>query len=117
MRRNAEIEPLEDVELSLSSPIPAQIKRFWACSKNKENLQLLSRQFFIQKALNLQDIVLSSYVADADGPQGCIKVHREQVTTRDTLMSVIEEADARIIPHIAASISDGLLYYQMTLMC
>ena len=107
MRRNAEIEPLEYVELSLSSPIPVQIKRFWACSKNKENLQLLSRQFFIQKALNLQDIVLSGYVTDADGPQGCIKVHREQVTTQDSLMSVIEEADARIIPHIAASISDG----------
>ena len=69
MRRNAEIEPLEYVNLSLLSPIPVQIDRIWACSKNKENLQILSRKFFREKACDVEKIVLSGvYVTDADGP-------------------------------------------------
>ena len=43
-----------------------------------------------------------------DGPQDCIKIHNGHMAIKDSLRSVIEEADARIIPHIAASIEEGL---------
>ena len=65
-------------------------------------------QFFIEKASSVQNTTLSGYVTDADGPQDCIKIHNGHVTIKDSLRSVIEEADARIIPHIEASIEEGL---------
>ena len=56
----------------------------------------------------VQNITLSGCVTDADGPQDCIKINNGHMTIKDSLRSVIEEADARIIPHIAASIEEGL---------
>ena len=41
------VEPLTYINLQKETPIPVQIDRFWACSKNKENLQVISREFFI----------------------------------------------------------------------
>ena len=43
LRRAEETEPLEFVNLTGNSPLPVQLNRFWACSKNKENMQILSR--------------------------------------------------------------------------
>ena len=56
----------------------------------------------------VQNITLSGYVTDADGPQDCIKIHNGHMTIKDSLRSVIEEVDARIIPHFAASIEERL---------
>ena len=49
MSRSAEVDPLEYVKLTGRSPVPVQIDRFWDCSKNKQNLQIFSRQFFMKK--------------------------------------------------------------------
>ena len=46
IRRESECEPLEFVNLTMQSSIPVQMDRFWACGKNKENLELLPRQYF-----------------------------------------------------------------------
>ena len=60
-----DVEPIEYVNLLLESPPPAELEKFWAFSKNKEELQILSREFFKQKAeeTNLT-LVLSGYVTD-----------------------------------------------------
>ena len=48
--RSNDVEPIEYVNLLLESPSPVELERFWAFSKNKEELQILSREFFKQKA-------------------------------------------------------------------
>ena len=37
---------LEFASIEENMPLPAQMKRFWECTRNKENLQVLSRIFF-----------------------------------------------------------------------
>ena len=43
------------------TPIPKQIQKFWASSKDKENLQLLARKITL---LNLEKVVLSGMVVN-----------------------------------------------------
>ena len=66
------------VNLSLLSPIPVQIGRFWACSKDISHFQILNRRFFREKACDVENIVLSDYVTDADGPQDCIEIQNDK---------------------------------------
>ena len=47
IRRAKESDPLEYIDLSLQSPLPVQLDRFWACSRNKEKIQALSRSFLV----------------------------------------------------------------------
>ena len=46
-RRAFSIEPLVFVNLQETSFIPEQIEKFWADDSNKENLQEISRRFFM----------------------------------------------------------------------
>ena len=43
------------------TPIPKQIQKFWASSKNKKTIQLLARKMTL---LNLDKVVLSGMVAN-----------------------------------------------------
>ena len=45
-----DVEPTEYVNLLLESPPPVELERFWASSKNKEELHILSHEFFKQEA-------------------------------------------------------------------
>lgn len=100
------MEPLEYVNLSLKSPIPIQLDWFWTYSKNKEALQISSRQFLINKSKEGTKIVLSGYVTDAEGSQDCIEVYNGWTAGHIHLNSVIEEADSQMVPHIASAIKD-----------
>ena len=43
------------------------MKKFWACDRNKENLQLISRSFFIENASeNSKCLTLSGIISDSD---------------------------------------------------
>ena len=108
IHRNADVDPLEYVNLLLSSPILVQLDKFRACIKNKENLQILRREFFIENSCEVEEIVLSGYVTDADSNQNCLQIQNEgeQVAIDDILSSIVE-ADARIIPHVAFVIKEG----------
>ena len=44
IHRSVDLDPLEHINLSLLSPIPVQLDRFWVSEKNKENHQFLSCQ-------------------------------------------------------------------------
>ena len=70
-----------------------QIDRFWTSGKNKETLQLLSRQFFT-------GIILSGYVTDEYGMSPCIEIIEGEEIEKPILNSIFEEADCRIMPHI-----------------
>ena len=72
IRRRRKYEPLEFMNLSLSTPIPVQIERFWSSGRNKKKLQYLSREYYIQRSAKYnQKIILSGYVNDENGIQPC----------------------------------------------
>ena len=56
---------------------------------------------------DFEKLNLSGYVTDGDGSQDCIEIENGQQHIRHELKSDIEEADARIIPHVAFSIRSG----------
>ena len=88
--------------------IPGQVDSFWACSKNKDRLEILSRDYFIQVSTTMNvTIVLSGYVDDASGEQNCIQSFKGIYSQRPELDLPIEEADGRIIPHLAKAVEDG----------
>ena len=88
--------------------MPVQLDRFCAAVKRKENLQILRGQLFAEKSCETEKIVLTGYVADSDGPKNCVEIlnTNQQVVIND-LISIIEEADARIIPHVSVAIKTG----------
>ena len=97
IRREQQYEALEYVSLTENSPIPVEMERFWASSKNKERLQILSRDFFIKKSKENKEmkILLSGYVTDADGSQPCELLLSGETYEQPNLNSSIEEADCR----------------------
>ena len=53
--------------IECSSYIPSQMEKFWACDRNKENLQLISRSFFIENASeNSKCLTFSGIISDSD---------------------------------------------------
>ena len=80
---------------------PAEVDRFWASSKNKEKLQILSREFFQEKAQEKNHtIVLSGYVTDGGGMQDCVMLKAGIITPVGNLKYSVEEADTRLIQHL-----------------
>ena len=89
------------------SHIPVQIEKFWANNSNKENLQKLAKEFFINKSIENQiNAVLSGCLSDnEDGCLKAVEVRDEFVFDRADLDIDIEEADLRIIPHVSKLVS------------
>ena len=85
------------------------MERFWASSKNKHNLQTLSREYFIGKAKENKEItvVLSSYVTDENGIECRIMVKNGVTSEKQNVDSSLKEADYRIIPHVANASKNG----------
>ena len=53
--------------IEYSSYIPSQMEKFWACDRNEENLQLISRSFFIENASgNSKCLTLSGIIGDSN---------------------------------------------------
>ena len=59
------------------------------------------------------------YVTDANGVQDCVEVNGDQLPVRNDLSSDVEEADERIIPHVAAAVKEmwSFLVMLMWLCC
>ena len=103
IRRKKE-EPIEIINLNLNSPVPPEIKKFWASSINKERLQILSRNYFLMKGKEKgKNIILSSYLTDKDGVCNAQELINDEITERDDLNCIEEEADSRIVLHIACA--------------
>ena len=83
------------------------MKKFWACDRNKENLQLISRSFFIENASeNSKCLTLSGIIGDSNTCNDiqCIQYKDGITSNKESLDKPIEEADLRIIPHTEHSI-------------
>ena len=99
-QRRPSCHPLKFVNLSLNSFIPYR--------SNKENLQLLSRDFFASKSEeNHLNIVLSGYLKDDSGVEACVQFKDGICFHRPDFNSELEEADVRIVPHISKAIENG----------
>ena len=82
-----------------------QIEKCWADDLNKENLQEMSRHYFHNKSADHNvDIILSGYLSNINDSFKCIQILNVATNERPDLDNHIEEADMRIIPHIAKSI-------------
>ena len=113
------------MNLLLESPPPVELERFWASSKNKEELQILSREFFKQKTEQTSLIlVLGGHVTDGEGMQHCVMLKAGRIITKKKMKSATEEADSRIIQHlieaakcesqrvvVISNVRDAVVYY------
>ena len=110
IRRAKECDPLEYIDLSLQSPLPVQLDRFWACSRNKEKVQTLSRNFFSDKSkVSNKTITLSGYTSNSGESFPADKYIKGSNNILTELELPIEEADLRIIPHVQHAIKQGNL--------
>ena len=66
------------------------VRRFWGSSKNKSNLQILSREHFIDKS-----------------KESCIKIRNSVASAKHDLDYSLEEADCCIILHVADASDRG----------
>ena len=83
------------------------MENVWACDRNKENLQLISRSFYIKSASESSKcLTLSGIIGDSDTWNGiqCIQYKDGITSNKENLDKPIEKADLRIIPHIEDSI-------------
>ena len=79
------------------------MEKFWACDRSKENLQLISRSFFIENASeNSKCLFLSGIIGDSDTCNGIQWIqYKDGITSnKGNLDKPIEEAYLIIIPHI-----------------
>ena len=90
--------------IECSSYIPSQFEKFWASDRNKENLQLISRSFFIEKASENSKCL--TLIGDSDTCNGiqCIQYKYGITSNKENLDKPLDEPDPRIIPHIEDSI-------------
>ena len=99
--RSAGCEPFEVVNLSIDSDVLVEMEKFWASATNKERLQILSGDLFTSKVKESgKNLKLSGYVTDRDGICPSIAIE-EEITHRPDLDCMTEEADSRLILHIA----------------
>lgn len=79
------MQPINIANLTLELTMSVDLESFWTSSSNKYELQTISKQYFINKSLGCAKDILT------DG----------SVILKKELNSLIEEADSRMISHIA----------------
>ena len=107
-KRRSTCQPLEYLNLQLCSDVPTQADRFWASTSNKEKLQQLSRQYLAQTAQSSgTDLILSGVLMNDGTLKDCIRIKVGITSDIPSLVSSLEEADARIVPNVKYAIDDG----------
>ena len=101
--------PIDVVDLELESAIPVDLKSFWSSASIKHQLQIASRKFFRSKSfLSKIDVILSGYMTDAYGVYPGERIEAGVVIEDPELSFSIEEADSRIISHIAITCQEEI---------
>ena len=81
------------MNVKLQSPIPVQVERFWLSDQNKESIQALSRNYFIEKARESEKyLILSGYVTKNNEIKNALEVRNVTFDRQDLALS-LEEAD------------------------
>ena len=95
---------IEVVNMSEMLPIPQQMEKFWASTKNKQNIQLLARDIAMR---DFSRIVLSGMVVDEEVIPAKVQEHPGADIDEPSLSSWQEEADTRLVSHINWSVDKG----------
>ena len=97
-RRSEGIEPgLDIVDMIDDTPVPVNTDKFWASSKNKENLQLLHSDICMTDRSNASDIILSSMIVEGE----CLPAKYCNGKEIPELTNWVEEADSKVVIHVA----------------
>ena len=90
-----------------NTPLPFKMKRFWACMKNKNYLQVLSGNIFQQMSENdSTKILLSGYAKDGEGTRPRFEC-TNNLLQRNNLEKNVEEADGKSVRHIWQVFKNG----------
>ena len=94
--------------INANTPIPVEMKTFWASNSNKQHLQALLHDKIVSNALEQQTFtqkVVSHIPGTPSSP--CISVFQGELTYLQELHVDAEEADCRIIPHAMHATTTG----------
>ena len=97
LRRYNPGDGIEMIGMNLDSPLPQQVEKFWACDKNKQNLQLLLRQILPNHTRQGQTELISSSMVIEGELYPAVTSSGEEIPE---LLSWIEEGEPHCIPHI-----------------
>ena len=95
---------IDVITLSESVPIPKQVEKFWASGKNKQALQILARTVSLR---DFKNVVVSGMVVNEEILQAMAQEDLGTAINVPELSNWQEEADNRLISHIAWSVERG----------
>ena len=107
--RRSSVEPLPLTSISITTKLPAQMKRFWASNSNKVLTQDAFIDYMKTIGINQQwETILNGMVLET-GPTAASAIKDGSITElHDTLEVNVEEADLRIIPHVFHAVKQGM---------
>ena len=95
------------MNLLLESLPTVELDRFWASSKNKKELHILSYVSNRRPKKRNLPLVLSGYVTKRGGVQDCAVFKDRKIITEEKLKSSIEEGDCCFVQHIESVQSES----------
>ncbi|MES9884561.1 MAG: hypothetical protein ABW185_27265 [Sedimenticola sp.] len=95
---------IDVVAITEAVPIPQQMGKFWASSKNKESIQIVTRNMALRDHSN---IVVSGMVVNNKVMNAQFQAEPGSAIDVPTCSSCQEEADCMLISHIAWSVERG----------
>ena len=95
------------MNLLLESLPTVELDRFWASSKNKKELHILSYVSNRRPKKRNLPLVLSGYVTKRGGVQDCAVFKDRRIITEEKLKSSIEEGDCCFVQHIESVQSES----------
>ena len=95
------------MNLLLESLSTVELYRFWASSKNKKELHILSYVSKRRPKKRNLPLLLSRYVTERGGVQDCAVFKDRRIITEEKLKSSIEEGDCCFVQHIESVQSES----------
>ena len=90
-------------KITASTNVPEQMEKFWTSESNKVKLQMFAKEKILElaKLINI-NVIVSGMIIDNENPLPAAFYNRQDCTTTfvPELISLFEEVDMRIIPHI-----------------
>lgn len=95
---------IDVVAMTETVPIPQQMTKFWASSRNKEGLQILARNIALR---DFSNVVVSGMIVNNDVLKAQFQEQLGSAVDVPSCSNSQEEADGRLICHIAWSVNRG----------
>ena len=95
------------MNLNLDSPVPPEIKKFWASSVNKETPCNYCRNSFFYRSKRSTKKYYSNWLRYRYGSFDGLEMINDEINQRADLNCTEEEADSRLIFHVANARAEG----------